>query len=211
MRIATFNFVALLLSSPVGGTTPPPHGPSYDAITWPMSMHMAPAHGVSLGNFRIAFEETTLDAVRVRAGGTVSHRGDAAESEYWLCYTVVTPHRSERLWIVSNAEMGAGTVTDIDAISLSSPEASDDCPRLPHQLIPVTLDSKLWLGSTATDLARTLGKPSHEARPWQSYDFRTKVEDSGKCEGGYDRLNDLDVKLRNGVVVAVSAGQVTSC
>jgi hypothetical protein len=173
---------------------------------------MAPAHGIFLGDFRIAFEKTTLDAVRARVGsGTVSHRGDAADSEYWLCYTVVTPRRSERIWIVSSAEMGAGTVTDIDAITLLSSEASDDCPRLPPQLIPVTLDSKLWLGSSATDLARILGKPSHEAHPWQSYDFQTKVEENGKCEGGYDRLNDLDVKLHNGLVVALSAGQVTSC
>jgi hypothetical protein len=177
-----------------------------------MTMRMAPARGVLLGDFRITFEETALEAARVRIGsGTVFHRGDAAASEYWLCYTVVTPRQSARMWIVSNAEMGAGTVTEIAAISVSSSEPSDDCPLLPSELIPVTLDSTLWLGTSATDLARTLGKPSHVSLSWQSYDFEAKVEDNGKCEGGYDRIDALDVRLRHGLVVALSAGQVTSC
>jgi hypothetical protein len=212
MRVAVCTIVALFWWNQVGGATPPPKGPGYDAITWPMSMHIAPAHGITLGDFQITFEETTLEAVRARVGtGTISHHGDAAGSEYWLCYTVIKPHRRERLWVISNAEMGRGTVTDVDAITLSSSNASHDCPRLPPQLIPVALDSKPWLGSTATDLERILGKSSHVTHPWQSYNFQTKVNEDGQCEGGYDLLSNLDVKLHNGIVVALSAGQVTSC
>jgi hypothetical protein len=175
-------------------------------------MHRAPARGITLGAFRITFEETTLDVVRGRVGaGIVSHHGDGAESEVWLCYTVIRPHCRERLWVISNSEMGRGAVTDIKATTLSSSENSDDCPPLPLQLIPVALDSKLWLGSTAADLAGILGKPSHIERSWQSYNFQIRVNADGQCEGGYGQLNDLNVKLHNGIVVTLSAGQVTSC
>jgi hypothetical protein len=212
IKLAACSVLALLASSPVGSMTPPPHGPSYDAMTWPMSMHKPPARGISLGTFRVVFEETALEEVRVKVGsGTVSHQGDAAASEYWLCYSVLSQSHRERVWIVSNAEMGAGKVTAVVAIALASSEPSGDCPLLPSQLLPVTLDSNLWLGASAADLARTLGKPSHVAHHWRSYAFQTKIEDQGKCEGGYDRIDDLDVKLHRGRVVALSAGQVTTC
>jgi hypothetical protein len=214
MKAITCNLMGLLWCSQVVGATPPPDDPRYDAITWPMSMRAAPAPAITLGNFRIVFEVTTLGEVKAKIGsGTVSHRGDAARSEYWLCYTAVSPHRNERLWVISNAEMGgpSNAITHIEAISLLAPEASDDCPRLPSQLMPIALDSKLWLGSTAGMLTDILGSPSHEAPPWRSYNFWTKVSSDGQCEGGYDLLNALDVALRNDVVVTISAGQVTSC
>jgi hypothetical protein len=175
-------------------------------------MRFAPAPGIALGEFRIVFEETPLELVRVKVGaGTISLHGHGAGTEYWLCYTVASPHSSERLWLISNAEMGAAILTRIEAISLKSAEASNDCPLLPRRFVPVALDSRLWLGSSATDLARILGKPSHAAHRWQNYNFQTKASADGQCEGGYDQLNYLDVKVLGGFVVAVWAGQVTSC
>ena len=41
--------------------------------------------------------------------------------------------------------------------------------------------------------------------------FQTMVTDDGQCEGGYDRINSLDVKIDDGAVVFLSTDDVTSC
>jgi hypothetical protein len=69
----------------------------------------------------------------------------------------------------------------------------------------------IMAGLTTTALSRVLGKPSHVARPWLSYNFQTKVIGKGQCEGGFDRLNSLDVMIQDGAVIAISTDQVTSC
>jgi hypothetical protein len=214
LRSPTCTIVAVLWCTQVDGATPLPTEPGYDAITWTMSMRAPPSRGINLADFRVKFEQTPIAAIKAKVGaGLILHHGDASEGAFWLCYTVAEPPRIERLWITSSSEMGGRShaVTNILAMTLNSLDIPDDCPRLPSQLTPVFLDSKLWLGSTVAELKRYLGKPSHERRSWQSYDFQTKVPSDGKCEGGYDRINSLDAKIRNGIVVAIDAGQVTSC
>jgi hypothetical protein len=214
MRTAAFALVMFVSCCATQSATPPPAWPGSDAITWPLSMRFAPTKGVTFNSFRITFEDTSLYTVAAKlGGGAISHHGDAAGSEYWLCYTVRTDRRSERIWVVSNGEMGGpeSAVTGVVAISLPLEDSSNDCPELSPSFVPVSLDRKIWLGSSAAAVSRALGKPSHEAPPWRSYSFQAKVESGGKCDGGYDLINSLDVKVRAGVVVAIAAGQVTSC
>jgi hypothetical protein len=69
----------------------------------------------------------------------------------------------------------------------------------------------VWLGSFTTALRKALGDPSHRAPPWRAYDFKSRVVGDGRCDGGYDVLNWLDLKLLRGSVIELFAGQVTSC
>jgi hypothetical protein len=41
--------------------------------------------------------------------------------------------------------------------------------------------------------------------------FRQRRKNDEQCEGGYDRINSLDVKIEGGVVVALATDEVTSC
>ena len=209
-----WSVAAFASCNPAFSTTPPPAGPPYDAITWPMSMRHAPSGGITLGNFRIVYTKTTLETVAAAIGfGSISYAGDGAEAVSWLCDSIVTPHRLERLWLMSSLEMDGHTnaISIVKATRQATSDLPKDCPRLPMRFIPVSLDTKIWLGSTTKTLTRELGAPSHEARPWLNYEFQTKVTDDGQCEGGYDRINSLDVKVNDGAVVALSTDDVTSC
>ena len=200
-------------ASIAGAVEAPPRSP-FDSIDWPMTMRFAPSKGAVLGRFQITFERTTLDAIRAEVGmGAVSHSGGGADSLLWLCYTVATATRRERLWIASSAEMGGSNhaVTLVTAVVVDAVGSDPDCPLLPKRLTPVALDHGIWLGSSSRDLTRSLGTPSHVAAPWNVYDFLSKVAGNGKCDGGYDRINWLDAKLNGRAVIEISAGQVTSC
>ena len=108
--------------------------------------------------------------------------------------------------------MGGNTVVDgISARSQEDAEPSASCPSLPKNLQPVSLDAPVWLGASDKNLQKALGPPSHEGNGWKEYDFSKKVVDNGKCEGGYDLWNSLLTKSRDGKVIAIDAGQVTSC
>ena len=81
----TFTFL-VAESVAVIAATPPPEKP-IDPRPWQKAVEKAtPTKGLNMGSFRVQFEKTTLDEVRRAAlAGQISHKGDAAESTYWLC------------------------------------------------------------------------------------------------------------------------------
>jgi hypothetical protein len=189
---------------------PPPHPPS-QALDWPSSLDREPSKGIALGAFRVQFETTTLrDVQRAAFVGAIAQSGDAGEHMLWLCYTIKGPEVAERLWIISDGEMGGDThaVTAIAARRLSRAAPTQGCPELPTAMQPVSLDANVWLGISDAQLEKELG-PSHSVGPWRSYRYQTKVP--GQCEGGYDMTNWLATKLRDGYITSLYAGQVTSC
>ena len=97
----------------------------------------------ALGKFVGSFEETTLrDVMEIAGSGDIQHRGDAGQSMYWLCYSLTSSHSPQRLWIISNAEMGGSkhAVTEIDVESVSTGTASvPSCPELPKNLQPTII------------------------------------------------------------------------
>jgi hypothetical protein len=191
--------------------TPPPEQP-FESRDWPATLSKAPSTGVTLGVLRIQFEQTTLDQVRRQAlQGKVAHQGDAGNSIYWLCYTNKREHIAERIWLISNGEMGgrghAVTSVIVSRVKLAAP--TTDCPALPATMRPASFDSNAWLGSSDRALENAFGSPSHLKESWRSYDFQTKVQ--GSCDGGFDRMNWLLTKSQNGKVISIYAGQVTSC
>ena len=175
-------------------------------------MKRKPSGGLMMGTFHVRLEKTTLDDVRNTVGfGDISHRGDAGDSIYWVCYTNVAQGRVERVWITSHGEMGGRDhrVTDISAEHLLNANPTPDCPPLPQRLTPLILDSQLWLGASEHDARARLGPPSFYKAPWLSFDYAGKLK--GNCEGAFDLMNDLLLRIKNGRVNYLHAGQVTSC
>ena len=190
---------------------PPPPLP-FETMDWPASMKREPTSGVSLGTFRVTFESTTLrDVQQAALAGTVRHTGDAGGGINWLCYTAARRGGVDTIWIISHGEMGGpeSSVTSFAASSLIKGTARSDCPPLPATLLPVSLDTHVWLGSTAADLQKRLGAASHTEGSWKAYNFQTKVP--GDCTGGYDLLNWLFAESLAGHVSVLYAGQDTSC
>ncbi|MFZ1626056.1 MAG: hypothetical protein WAU48_14910 [Gammaproteobacteria bacterium] len=199
----------VLLSLPAFAATPPPE--IAFEMTWNATVQSKPATGLTMGLFKVTFEESTLDQVKNAAlAGHIEHKGDAGESTYWLCYTNQTKNGTERIWIIAHGEMGGPdhAIGRVSAEPTAASGGTNDCPALPAKMQPVSLDNGLWLNTPETAVNK-LGKPSNKSGAWRSYEHQGKVP--GECEGGFDVLNWLQLKTSKGRVVTLHAGQVTSC
>jgi hypothetical protein len=206
----------LLLSAVIAFATnasaeSPPRIP-FEAMDWPALMHKEPNRFVYLGSFRIYFERTTLDEVLRAVGiGTIAQEGDGGEHQFWLCYTATHEGIRSRLWIISHGEMGGDShvVTSFASALLDEESPTPACPDLPTKMEPAGLEPVIWLQSSDEELEKYIGTPSYKDDTWRVYTFRTKIP--GKCEGGFDRLNWMTTKMKQGRIALIQAGQVTSC
>jgi hypothetical protein len=179
-------------------------------------MAREPTKGITLGKFRVQFETTTLsDVQHAVAAGAISQNSPHNESEHmlWLCYTISKPGVTDRLWILSDPEMGGEThlVTQITVARIAASDVHSGCPSLPATMQPVSFDVPIWVGSSDAEVTVALGSPSHRHGAWTFFDFLTKTKGDGQCEGGYDLGNWLFTKSTHGHVALIFAGQVTSC
>jgi len=181
----------------------------------PLVVQKPLVRALHLGALEIRLEETRLEDVwRAVGAGHIRHRGDAAGSMYWLCYTVRQTAGGERLWIVAHAEMGGPErrITELEARVLDPPaQATAACPELPAALQPVRLDFGLWLGAQHSDFAARLDLPRGGQGPALNYAYWGQVP--GVLEGEamqYDLGNGLSLRVAGGRVTGLRAWQVTT-
>jgi hypothetical protein len=168
-----------------------------------------------MGRFAVFLETTELPKVQTAIGiGSMSFHGDGADAASWLCYTLDSSVPHQRLWIISNAEMGGPErlVDGVRAQIAEGAEATTDCPSLPKQFQPVSFDHEVWLGRSETSMHSTFGSPSKVIGHWQQYYYRGTTRGDGKCApDGYDVINGFAIRIEREVVTDIDAGQVTSC
>lgn len=114
--------------------------------------------------------------------------------------------------MVSHGEMGGPEhyVTDISAELIPNGRATVDCPALPGNLKPLSLDNHVWLGTSKRAATSRLGVFSVQRGAWRSYDFQGKVP--GNCKGGgFDLSASILLRFQHDRVDSLRAGQVTSC
>jgi hypothetical protein len=179
------------------------------------TLHAKPITQLIMGGFVISLEVTGLTKVQETIGiGSVEYQGDGAEAASWLCYTLDSSAPRQRLWIVSNAEMG-GPKRLVDGVRGQYGDridASPDCPSLPKKFWPVSLNGELWLGRAETSIRSKFGAPSKTIENWEQFYYSGKTRGDGKCApDGYDVINGFSIKIEGGVVRDVEATQVTSC
>jgi len=206
-----FVFLASFFASTLAATPPPtvptpskPHETVFQA---------SPLTEMAMGRLQLRFEETSLDDVRAAASvGTIAYRGDAGASIYWLCYTNLNSTPAERLWIVSDGEMGGNEhrVTDVIAQRLPSPHASEDCPSMPTSLAPLKLDNGIWLDTPPQTARKVLGAASSKTGNWESYDYIGKVP--GDCAGAhFDLTSSIMLKIVKKQIDSLRVTRITSC
>lgn len=190
----------------VYATEPPPRTP-FSSIDWPALSSAKPTTGLKLGDYNILYEKTPLAEIKNKIGrGHIDHEGDAAESTYWLCYTA----HKERIWIMSGEMGGSDNIVLDVAIESDHFNTSSDCPALSDQFQPISFDHGLRPGVTEKSVIHALGTPSYREGQWLSFDFDGK-EDKFCKPWGADVTNWALFKVKNGRVVTIRAGQVTSC
>jgi hypothetical protein len=199
-------------SIPMYAVTPLPPSP-FDSVD--ETLHSKPVTQRVMGRFVVSLEITGLTKVQKTIGiGSVEYQGDGADAASWLCYTLDSSAPRQRLWIISNAEMG-GPERLVDGVRAQYGDridASPDCPSLPKRFQPVSLSRELWLGTVETSIRSKFGSPSKTIGNWEQFYYLGKTRGDGKCApDGYDVINGFSVKIEEGVVKDVEATQVTSC
>jgi hypothetical protein len=210
-------FVFLFLFAPYGltaGERQPINSvvpPSTSAtITAPATLNVDPVQKIRIGSFTAEFEKTTLGEIRDVIGtGSIQHAGDAAESQYWLCYT----QSGQRVWFISHGEMGGPDhqLTQVQATVISPPsQASTSCPEMPSILKSVSFDFG-WLGTTQKSFLKALGTPSSRKNSRLIYHYAGKK--SGKYHGQsveWDVVSYVEATFTGNKVTSLKASHVTS-
>jgi hypothetical protein len=218
VRSTTARYVlcsALLVTSAALSLTPPPvvdESMSASQTSW--RAPVKPSDGLTMGKLKIQYEKTTLSEVLAAIGlGFIQHRGDAAESVYWLCYTAIAGSYKARIWIEASGEMGGpeNRITNIAVQRIADNYSLSDCPALPEEFTSLSFNNGIWLGASEATVGSVFPSGLLRSGANAFVGYQAKVADDGRCDGGYDLLNSLYLTFQARVVVAIDAGQVTSC
>jgi hypothetical protein len=190
---------------------PPEHSRVAVATVVPLSDDPLPHF--ALGSVRVVLGQTTLDDVHVALlSGAVQHSGDAANSSYWLCYTVLEPSAA-RMWILSDGEMGGvnHAVTGLVAMEIRGPmRVAADCPTLPQSARTPVLSNGITLGSSRPQIGTAFGKVPIRAR-WTRYEFqKSGIAQATRSDERLDIQSQVDVKVCPDRVCAIVAHRIES-
>jgi hypothetical protein len=203
---------------PCAQSMPPPAGS--EVINASPTLRHKPATKVSLGQFLIELEDTTLAQVLAAvATGRIDHQGDAGESVYWLCYSVPRTPLPERLWITAHAmggpehRIGGVVVQQVNG----APGVGRDCPDLPPAFQRISVDRGIRVGTALSELRRTLGPPSGHRDDWFVFLYSGKVAGRLRAPGDtvertveFDESSVLEARIVSRKVVALRASKLTS-
>jgi len=207
-------FIAILtltLAIPSNATDEPTSPPATNDIN-PVhaTLKEDPAQKIQIGKFIAGFESTTLDEIRKFLGtGLIDHSGDAASSQYWLCYSLL----GQRVWFISHGEMGGSNhvLTQVHVISTGEKKVENkSCPTLPPEAIAVQFDFG-WIGTTKESLIDSLGQPSGTDGNALIYFYHgKKTATYTGIHADWDVLGYVKVILENNRIVSIYASHVTS-
>lgn len=194
---------------------PPPRFPL--DVAPPPTLNTSPSTFLSLGSISIVFDKTTLsEAIKEIGAGQIQHQGDAAESSYWLCYSIRSFEGWQQLWLLSHGELGGPehVIQGIAAKASSSALPTACCPHLPDDLRPVKLDNGLWLGAQTEEIIKKLGAPSLQQEEWLHYESKKElVGDPGakafRTYKIYER-GGISVHSMNGKIIEIWTSKQTT-
>ena len=201
-----------IAATSVANTPPPSVDFPSDIPSAANKATVKPVDELRMGTMSVKLEATSLATVRDTVGlGIIQHQGDASESLFWLCYTAGESQRRFRVWIESSGEMGGPdqAVTGVAAEFVDGETKAPDCPLLPSRFRPLAFSHGVWLGDTRSAVTKALGIAPTKMGSWLFVGFEGKVP--GKCEGGFDLLNSIALKVQSDRVMRIQADQVTSC
>jgi hypothetical protein len=161
-----------------------------------------------LGNLTIVLETTKLtDLARRFPQSHIYHRGDAAGSLTWACYTIDRASGSLHVWLDSGEIEGGNSISGA-VVSTADAAPRVDCPKIAVDGESMGLDNGLWLGATKSSVLSRLGKPSRVYQTTLSYYFDAPTADKSKnCSTD----GDIDFEIQDGRVYRIWANRFTSC
>lgn len=173
-----------------------------DRITVPATMNRDLIKEIYLGEKVFKLEETTLpEIIKTLGQSEISHSGDAASSQYWLCYSL----ENSTIWFISHGEMGGlrHRLTQIYAVAENL-----GCPRLENKNIKSSFG---WLGISKESLISILGEPSGVTSNVYKYFYSGEQPRDYQGEAvDFNVMGYAEFVFENNVVISVYASHVTS-
>jgi hypothetical protein len=163
--------------------------------------------GLRVSGMGIVLEESALEAVKSRAGGTIGHRGDAGDSLSWLCFHGTNTEDPWVLWLMSG-EMDGGSVGGFRWQRLDQTTAIDTrCQPLYQGKQGIELPITLRLGTKEAAVLNMLGQPTNRLGDLLLYlhEHEEKVRNEP-----YTAMNTVAVVLRGGAVWALEVWKSTT-
>jgi hypothetical protein len=193
----------------------PPH--QLNRVSASSELDRKPTTGLRLGPQQISFEETGLKDIGVGMHNVIVHhalpKGDERGYSY-LCFTAITDSHRERWWLLSDDFFGGAPNYPITGVFAEKLDLSDkptqNCPAPPPQFLTASFDNHLWLGSSSDDLKKVFGSEL-PARGWFRYSSVNDETDSSHGKPVEFQVTTwFDVKMADGIVVAVRALQMSN-
>jgi|GEM_PF-1432454 hypothetical protein len=148
----------------------------------------------------IILEETKLEDVKTRLGGSIGQRGDASEFLEWLCFYGTDANGRWGLWLESS-EMGGGWVDGFALERLGRNARTDRrCRMIREGEGGIELPIALRLDLTEMQVRKILGKPTVRYRSTLIFDH--EHQETIRNEPA-TVSNTVAVALRDGVVWAI--------
>lgn len=166
------------------------------------TLRSAPVGAIHAGSLSIHLEKTPLARLQKAFGGTLQQGGDAGNSAQWLCLRARDGTQWVAFWFISNSEMGGPehAVTQVALQRLAGPPPG--CSEAPAGF---SVDLRVpGLGASRQAIARQFGA----AAPGTDAGYASSTAVHGLP--GATRLQSVQYRLVDGVVVTVSVAQVTS-
>jgi hypothetical protein len=102
-------------------------------------------------------------------------------------------------------------VTEVAVQRIARGRPPPECPALPKLYEPLSFNNGVWLGAPVGSVEKIFPSGLLRSGDQAFVGYQGKVTGDGHCDGRYDLLNSLYLTFKAGLVVAITAGQVTSC
>jgi hypothetical protein len=120
---------------------------------------------LNVAGIPITLENTKLEEVQKRLGGTIGDRGDGGDSLAWLCFHGTNEDGRWILWLTSDEMGGLSYINGFFWSQLASNEMPDrSCRTLPIENAVIELPVSIKLGIAQEEMAKVLGQPTFEHR-----------------------------------------------
>jgi hypothetical protein len=158
-----------------------------------------------IADLNIELEETSMNQVQKRFGGTFGTQGDAGDSLQWLCLSGLDAAGRFVLWLKSG-EMDAGTVGSFQLRRVPNEARFDARCGTLSEADKVKLPLPLYPGMSQSELFEALGQPT--VRNGNTLLYVHEHDEKSK-RGPFTVLNTVSIVLRDGAVWAIEVLKVS--
>jgi hypothetical protein len=214
-RIAVFLvFAASLCHAQIAGSAS-----SSKTILWPPTKIDLPdavprptvpkelIDSLRIANFPVILEKTKREDARKQFGATTGHRGDAGDSEAWICLQGSDANGTWIFWLTSG-EIDGPAIGGFQWRRLAPNEIPDRrCPLLRGSEARISLPLSIHPGMTEAEARKVLGVPTI-VRGNTLVFFHEHHEIIDNLPYTSDNL--VALVIQNGVVLAIAVSKTTS-